>query len=44
MEGNTSSITQDIDKTLWKNHKIHDFSPEFYQNIVETVCTPSLQI
>ena len=30
-------------KTLGKNHKIYDFSPEFCQNKVETVCTPSLQ-
>jgi len=30
-------------KTLGKNHKIHDFFPEFYQNAVETLHGTSLQ-
>ena len=30
-EENTPSITQDIDKTLCKNHTNSDFFPEFYQ-------------
>jgi hypothetical protein len=30
-EENIPSITQDINKTLWKNHKYSDFFPEFCQ-------------
>ena len=33
-EENIPSITQDTDKTLWKNHKISDFFPEFCQKMI----------